>query len=197
MKTSVKDYLSSFIKLSPEIENEVLSIYENRSYKKMEHFMKCDSAADKIAFVREGILRAYETNCQGEEITISFYAAPCFALDFVAFQEGKSTTMNIQALTPAKLQIANINDVYTLNEKYAVLGKIHIKLLEDLYCYHKKRETSFILNSATERYLNFINTKQELFNTIPQHYIASYLGIKPQSLSRIRTKLSKQSPSDF
>ncbi len=192
MEINVKDYLSSFIKLCPEIENEVLSIYQDREYKKMEHFIKSNIAANKIAFVKEGVLRGYHINRSGEEITVGFFVAPCFALDFVSYYKGNTTAMNIQALTPVKLQVATIEDIYMINEKHHVLSKIHVKLLEELYCFHQEREASFILRSATERYLDFIEEKQELFNTIPQHYIASYLGIKPQSLSRIRKKLSTQ-----
>ncbi|MBQ0735569.1 Crp/Fnr family transcriptional regulator [Aquimarina celericrescens] len=183
------DYLSSIVKLDDTAKDKFLSIYKQEHLNKYEHFIEVNTGKAKLAFLKKGILRAYRISAEGEEITTRFFVAPCFVFDFVSFRKEVSSKINIQSLTSVELQTAYVDDFLKIRNCNNVLGKIHLRLLEELCYFHKVRETSLMLDSATERYLDFINTYKELSERIPQHYIASYLGIKPQSLSRIRKKI--------
>lgn len=98
--------------------------------------------------------------------------------------------MNIQVLTPSVLLSSDLDKLNILSEIYPVFHKFYRVIVEKAFAFQQERQVSFILHSATERYLQLIANRKQVFEQIPQHYIASYLGIKPQSLSRIRKNLA-------
>ncbi len=110
--------------------------------------------------------------------------------DTAGILEGNPTLQNICALEAGDIREANIREVEALGDKYPSILKLFIRFYEMIFAHSQKRQLSFIYESAEERYLNLFNLRPRVISEISLVYIASYLGIKPESLSRIRRKIA-------
>lgn len=125
-----------------------------------------------------------------DEITANFFFAPTFYGDVVAIKEKNPTRINLQALEEASVYKANIREVEAMGQKHTSILVFFIRFYENIHSFSQKRQLSFIYDSAEERYLKLFNERPKVIAEMPLNYIASYLGIKPESLSRIRKKLA-------
>lgn len=98
--------------------------------------------------------------------------------------------MNVQALKESECYECDIEELEALIKIYPNLLNVFFKLYESLLVTSKKRQQSLIFDTPKERYLNLFRERPNVIAEIPQHYIASYLGITPETLSRIRKKIS-------
>ena len=107
-----------------------------------------------------------------------------------SFISGEQALFNIQAIETSELILLSKENFQKVCETIPVFERFYRMLIQNAYVHSQKRISRIYKNSAEERYLNLIKEHPEIIQRIPQHYIASYLGIKPQSLSRIRKNLS-------
>jgi CRP-like cAMP-binding protein len=140
----------------------------------------------KIGFVINGLFRYYYNDFTGNERTKYFVKEYDFVFSLSSFIENKKSPLNIEALKDSKIIVAKSDDLYNLIQKNITWKSVYIKILENLYIKKEKREADFLLYNAKERYINFVKEYPILNTEIKQHYIASYLGITPESLSRIK-----------
>lgn len=107
-----------------------------------------------------------------------------------SFLTQKSTLENIQALENCSLLQLHFDDLQKIYKKYPTWESFFRQLLQEAYIETTKRVEGFITKSAEQRYNEFIVNRPDLIQRVPQQYIATYLGITPVSLSRIRGKIS-------
>lgn len=149
------------------------------------YFIREEDVCDRIGLVEKGLLRSYVTT-EDKEYNIEFYDKGSFASAFTSFLTKKPTEWTIQALEDTELTIISsklLDELYKRDSCWTEFGK-HIFELQTI----KKclREKSLIREDATARYFLFREQYKEIENRLPQHQIASYLGIQPETLSRIK-----------
>lgn len=145
-----------------------------------------------MAFVNDGCLREYTVDHKGEEHVIQFAIKDWWISDLTSFLSGSPSTHNIDALQDADILILEREARDNMLEAVPKMERFFRLLMESNYVAARRRITYSLSASAEERYLAFIKIYPELVEQVPQHHIASYLGITPQSLSRIRKELSSK-----
>jgi CRP/FNR family transcriptional regulator, cyclic AMP receptor protein len=139
-------------------------------------------------FINRGCVRIYFTNSEGQEVILSFAIENWWISDLVSFQDQKPSKMNIETLEETEMLMLNpaskekvLQDIPALERMYRLMVQRHLGTYQD-------RLFANIGLQAEERYHIFLQKYPSLSQRIPQHYIAAYLGISPEFLSRIRTR---------
>jgi CRP-like cAMP-binding protein len=156
--------------------------------RKDEYFSEAGRIPRQVGFVVEGVVRGCYYNNQGEEITRCFIAENNLVVDYVNFEANLASSEYLQACTDCKLVVFSKHDWEELSHIIVDWDKIKNKMVQ-LCMYQKSRKGPVISQDATTRYLEFLNNYPSLINRIPLAYIASYLGVTQQSLSRIRKNI--------
>lgn len=142
---------------------------------------------DKLYFLMDGVFRLYHEG-ENKDITLNFAFPKTLISSYTSFLTAAKSEFILQALTPCKylyITRSSLEELYSLTSCGHELGRV---LTEATFLYLSKRETAFLLKSPTQRYLDLFNEQPQLIQEIPQKYLASYIGITPQALSRIRAK---------
>ncbi|KFF02774.1 Crp/Fnr family transcriptional regulator [Chryseobacterium luteum] len=171
------------------LEKRHFEKFSNEMYtkivKKKEHLIIEGSVCKFIGVVTSGTLRSYIRN-NGEEFNNDFYLENSFVSAYTSYLTQMPTNCNIQALTDVEINYITYNQLNKLiaeDSDFLKLGKY----ISDNYFIRKcKRETSFLKNTASERLENLSTIFPGIEQQVSQYHIASYLGIKPESLSRIK-----------
>ena len=183
--------IRNLIPLSPAEAGIVTSLFKEKTYKKGDFFLKEGQICKQVGFVAKGLMRYY-INQDGEEKTYAFSQENNYVCNYESFLPQSPSSKNIQALEDSHVLVISHNDLqmfYTTvreGERFGrmVIGAVLIQLLEDL--------SSFYTDTPEHRYEKFIKDHPDLQQRISQYHIASYVGVKPQSLSRIRKRISSQ-----
>ena len=185
MNEALKDLFKS---LAPFEEAELDAaghLFKPETLKKGEFFSKSGLISDRIGFVNKGLLRSYY-NIKGKENTTFFQGTGSVAAALLSFLQMKPAIENIQALEDSELLIIQKKDLLELYErswKWQQVGRV---LIENYYVKMEQRIISLQTQSANERYRIFLKDFPELIQTVPLQYIASFLGMTPEPLSRAR-----------
>jgi len=143
----------------------------------------------QVFLIEEGCLRSW-FNDNGNDITFQFFFEGNFVSSFESFKNNRPCLYNIETLTPAVLYVAQRADIMrVLENDPEIKEQLNELLMQRLYHY-QKLFISRITHSPQRRYEELIKKQPQLINRVPQHYIATYLGITPVSLSRIKNKIA-------
>lgn len=142
-------------------------------------------------YVAEGCLRTYYMAPDGKEHTVQFAIADWWISDYTAFFNSSNALMHIECIQDATLYKISKNDMEQLYHNMPKLESYFRKKMERAFASFQKRIIANLSQTASERYLNFINTYPNIEQNVKNYHIASYLGITTQSLSRIRKELVK------
>lgn len=189
----LEGYLNTLRKMYPDLTSDevnfIISKVTITKLKAKELYLKAGEIQESIAFSFKGLLRTFYINDKGEEITIAFTKENSYATDYGAFINQKPSKYYIQTLESCLL----INMPYTIiQEGYAKFKNFekYGRLIAEKHLNRRQnRIESFLFDNAEERYLNFISQNRELLNRISLTHLSSYLGIKRQTLTRIRKRL--------
>jgi len=154
--------------------------------KKGEYFHRADKTCNKIGIVKSGLLKSFVYDENGNEKIIEFYSENSFVSAFTSFITQQITDWNIQSLENTELFIISkefLNQLYKRNNCWTTFG---LKIFETQTLKKCNREKSLLINSASERYNIFRKQYENIENRLSLNQIALYLGIQPESLSRIR-----------
>jgi len=141
-------------------------------------------------FVASGIMRNYYHNAAGDAITTDLNYAPRFFTSYNNFMNRSVSNEIIESVTDCELLRIRRDEVDILFENSVILKDFTIKYLEKVFQEERARIEELSTLTAEQRYLKFFNKAPHIFLNVPLQYIASYLGIKPETLSRIRKKTS-------
>jgi CRP-like cAMP-binding protein len=185
----MNDIFIEFLKnLAPfsEVElKQALPFFKTVTIKKNDFFLKAGHLSDRIGFVKSGFLRSF-IDMKNKETTIFFALPGSIILDLHSYLQNKPCRESIQALEYTELEIISKNDLYFLyngNWKWQQVGRL---LLEFYFITTEERAINLQCLTASELYEKFIVEYPEVIKTVPLNYIASYLGITPETLSRVR-----------
>ncbi len=181
------NYILQFGSLTKQQAELVMSKAEELSLKKDDHFSEAGKIPRQVGFIVEGVIRGYYYNNQGDEITRCFISENSLVADYVNFEAKAISSEYLQACTNCKLIVFSKQDWEDLSQ---INGWDIIKnKMVQLCMYQKSRKGPVISQDATARYKEFMENYPSLINRIPLVYVASYLGVTQQSLSRIRKNI--------
>jgi len=145
-----------------------------------------------IYILETGCVRYFTIN-DGKEFTHDIIEAPSSFASMYGIDPNEVSNVNIQALTDSDIYILQSEDIEYLNNKYPSFREIGARSFSEVAKNRIIQAGKIKMMSPKERYLDFLESRPELANLIPQYIIASYLGITPESLSRIRKRMYKSS----
>lgn len=184
----IRSSISSSVTLSEKEFEHFFSLLQLRSLKRKELLIKEGEVCSFTSFIVKGSLR-YFYIVDGNEHTGQFFFEKSWYTDYESFLSGKPSQQNIEALEKTELLLLEKKDLEMFYYQYPHFERFGRLMAERAYLGVRKRNEALTNQSAEERYLKLIQDRPKVFERIPQHYIASYLGIAPQSLSRIRKQL--------
>jgi CRP-like cAMP-binding protein len=156
-----------------------------------EVFLKAGAVADKAGFLKEGILRAFNADEQGNIITSYFYFVPNHDIVTLqtSFAENIPSVHTVEAITSCEIMYLEKNDLLQLYSKFHNFEKLGRIIAEKHYLETSKRAQSLQTMSARQLYKDFLAEAGDIVLHVPQNMIASYLGISQFTLSKIKNEL--------
>ncbi|MCG8388088.1 MAG: Crp/Fnr family transcriptional regulator [Cytophagales bacterium] len=151
--------------------------------------LKTGQVENYLSFIEKGIVRYYIPGDEND-LTFVFGFENSFISAYDSFLTRTPSTYHIESLADTvlwRLTYSDLQDIYAQTEIGNTVGRY---ASEELYLRKSKRELSLLHHTAEERYLNLLKEQPHLIQNIPLKYIASYIGITPQALSRIRQRIS-------
>lgn len=192
MTKQLYNYIQVINPIQEDTWNKLKVLFTEVSLKKGEYFIEDGTVARSIGFLTDGVIRAFYRNIEGVEYNKHFFTANTFMAAYSSLITQLPNLINLQAITDCTLLIANYKAIVQLYEQHHDLERFSRKLSESFFVSKEQREVQIVTLDADKRYLIFKKEFPGLEQLIPQYHIASYLGITPTQLSRIRKKLTRQ-----
>jgi CRP/FNR family transcriptional regulator, anaerobic regulatory protein len=165
----------------------VSALFHTHEMKKGDYFLKSGKACDKLSFIQNGLLRIY-TLQDGKEVTQWISSPGYFVTDLSSLMFDTPARWNIQALTDCSLFTIDKADYKNIGKLIPGWHELEKLFIAKCFTILEDRIHSHLSMSAEERYAYFFERNKELFNQVPLQYIASMLGMTPETFSRIRRK---------
>jgi len=187
----VREYIEKIAKVNDADWKLFSSFLKKQKIIKKHVFLKEGEVENQISFIEKGIVRLFiPAEDVEKETTFGF----CFKYEFVSafdsFLTRKPSLYQLETLTDTELWSISYDDLEVVYRKTEMGNLIGRYSAERLFLIKSKREQSLLFESASTRYLNLFKERPKLIEKIPLKYIASYIGITPQALSRIRRNIS-------
>ena len=187
MENRLFDFISKYVSLTEEEKNAIVSLDIFRPVKKGTTLLSEGQKSKDSYFVLEGCIRTYYV-LDSEEKTTAFYTE-MEALTPPCVISKTPSEYYVSCVEDSILTISNSDMEVEINSKFPKFESMCRILAEELLAKQRIDFDAFKTSSPEERYLNLMQSRPDLIQRVPQHQLASYLGIKPQSLSRLRARI--------
>ncbi len=185
------DYFSRLIPLSHEEKELVKAKFHPHLFLKKQFALQHGDVCEYFYFVVHGCLRLYMVDDKGVYHILQFATENYWILDLTSFHRKKPANLNIDALEDTTVLRINHSDLLDLYVKAPKFDRIFRVLLENHFMHQQQRMTQLFSSTAEERYQLFLDTYPHLLNRLSQVQIAAYLGVTPEFLSRVRSRMAK------
>jgi CRP-like cAMP-binding protein len=182
------NYTDRFVKFT-EADKELLALA--LTFKKVEaktELVVFDKPSDELFFILKGCVRKYYVK-DGEQITTNIVTENNFVGAFTSLITGSKSIETIECLEPLEILILSKRDLDRFYQEIPLMNEFIRKILEQTLIQFQRALTSFILDNPEERYEKLLSENPEILKRVPQHMLATYLGITATSLSRIRKRI--------
>lgn len=187
----IEQYIRSLVDFSDQEIETVLSKSKLIEVEKKTVLVGSGDICKEVYFVLKGCIRLYCIK-DGEDISECFFTEGIFASVHDSFISQKKARSFLETVEDCFLLSLSYDDLQLLYQEIPKMNELVRKAIEERFVYMQELFTSYILDTPEERYLKLIQYRPDIINRIPQHQIATFLGITPVSLSRIRNRLSKK-----
>lgn len=188
-------FFEKFNEVAPLTEEEKVLIkayITPKKLRKKQYLLQENDVCKYIAFVAKGALRAYTVSEKGTEHIVQFALEGWIVSDLFSFLTGEPATYNIDALEAADLLLISKtahDELLMKVPKYETWTRLQ---LTGAYIAMQRRLSSIISLNLEERYSFFTSLYPDIVQRVPQHMIASYMGLTPETLSRVRSRLAQK-----
>lgn len=185
------DYIKNGISISDEIQNKLKEIIVEKKVVKGDIILFENSIKKEHIFVVSGCLRSFYKAENGKEHTIQFAIKNWWISDYITLYTNDKSVLAIESLSHSKILVIDKNNLENFYKEYPQFETFLRRNFEKRLAVLQKRVLSLLTLSASEKYNQFINDYADFEKIIPNYQIASFLGITPESLSRIRKQRIK------
>lgn len=189
MSTALKTFISKYTTLSPEALEEITRKFKSRAIKKNECLLREGQTCRDLVFVQKGCLRLYYLK-DDIEVSVWFAFEQSSAIEMYSFISENPSAYFLQAIEDSEILYLPKTELTKLYQHHPKMQEMMRNFWEDVILNLINRFTALQKDSAEKRYLELMN-KPGYLQTIPQKYLASFIGVTPTSLSRIRKKIIK------
>jgi CRP-like cAMP-binding protein len=194
MYENLKEFCQKLIPFS-EKELDLIDVYfEQKTLKKKEFLLQDDSVCNFIAFISEGSIRHFHVK-NGDEKTCDISFEKMWVTDFQSFTHNNISIMNLQAMEDTTVFLIRKPNLYKLYQECPIYEKFGRLMAENVAQRATEIAMSLSSEKPEERFQNLLKKQPDLFQRIPQKYIANFLGISPESLSRIQKRIYENQKS--
>jgi CRP-like cAMP-binding protein len=191
MEDILFDFISKYVSLTEEEKNAILELNLFRTVKKGTILLEEGQKSKESYFVLKGCIRAYYV-LDSEEKTTAFYTEMDALTPHCVISKTPSQYY-ISCIEDTILLVSNTDMEVEINSKFPKFETLCKILAEELLAKERIDFDAFKTSSPEQRYLNLLEKRPDLIQRVPQHQLASFLGIKPQSLSRLRARVLEKS----
>ncbi|MFN8397828.1 MAG: Crp/Fnr family transcriptional regulator [Bacteroidia bacterium] len=184
-------YTDTFVGFSEAEKAMLASVLTFRKVDAKAELVSFDQQTDELFFLLKGCLRKYYLK-DGEQITIYLLTENNLVSAFDSLMTGSKSKEVIECLEPCELLVLKKADLERLYQQSPLMNEFVRKVLERTLIQFQQALTSFILDNPEERYKKMLARNPEILQRVPQHMLATYLGITATSLSRIRKRISEK-----
>ena len=190
MYSKLLKLLNQITVLEEEENKLVESSFKPLSLKKGDYFLQAGEINRHVGFLQKGLVR-YFVYKDGEESTFEFTKEGEFVADYQSFRNNTTSVQNIQAIEDCEMLIINKADLQSIFDSTKNGNLLGRHIIEHRFDVMVNQLLAIYMQNHEERYKNFMSHYADLSQRIPQYLIASYVGVKPPSLSRIRRRFAK------
>lgn len=190
--TDLTTYLTSNLDIDQSVISSIIKYCRTKKVLKEEFLLRENEHCQHTFFVERGLLRQFSIDEKGKEHIVSFAPENWFVTDRESAYFNQPSTYFIQALEDSRVVMIDEDFVQLLSKSIPSFTDFNNKLLHN-HIRHLQRRINLLLSAtAEERYLQFIKMYPDILLRVPQSMVASYLGITPESLSRVRKELARK-----
>lgn len=171
--------------------NAILATLTIRAFKKGQVLLKAGQISAEAYFVLDGCVRQYYL-VEGEEKTNNFFTQDQWVVSIKSLADGTPSDHYIDCCAPSVLVVGNREKEENLYRQFPKLETVSRKVMEKVFAEQQEIMASYLTDTPEKRYVKLLQSRPGLFQLVPQYQIASYIGVKPESLSRIRKRLGSK-----
>lgn len=189
---NIIDHISRYVHLDEHEQKQLISIIRTTRVKKRQFIDQPGFISSFRNYVYQGAFRSYLIDNEGKDHTIQIALEDWFISDFYSYITQTPATLYVEALEDSIIFQMKYEDIEGLCKEIHSLSEYFRITTERAFAYSRKRALANLSMTAEERYLDLLNRYPEMIQRIPQKIIASYLGMTPEFMSKIRARLAKK-----
>lgn len=182
----LQNFARRHVFLSPEEVAVLQSLFVHKKFRRHQYILQQGDVARYDNFIIKGLARTYQVDDKGQERILRFTPEEWWTGDMYSFLTGQPTQYNVDCLEDTEVLRITRENLESLYERVPQINKYFRQLYQNSIISYNQRLGSALSKSALERYHEFIERYPQIEQRVPNHQIAAYLGITPQSLSRLR-----------
>ncbi|MDJ1484181.1 Crp/Fnr family transcriptional regulator [Cytophagaceae bacterium YF14B1] len=187
----LREHIRSLFKLNEEEASVFLAEFIRKDLQKDDVFIAEGEICKKVGLIEKGLMVCtYHKN--GNEIIDEFAFENGFVTNYYSFLTGTPSEKTIRCIEDTTVYVISRQSLEKVSRHYAFIERMAGMMNERLFLRTHDRVKSMLLDTATERYQKLVAQRKDMVQRIPQYMLASYLHVKPETLSRIRKKLAKK-----
>lgn len=189
MKNILFQYMTRLTSLSEEEQQAIVEDIQIEQFKKGTVLFRQGEVPTKCYFILKGCVRQHSIDEAGKEVTSNFYTEEQAIAVFNHHKDDKSSEFTFTTVEDSVMVVGELNTEKDMYSKYTQLETMTRKMIEENFSQVQKEFADFIASSPEARFKALLMKRPSLIDRVPQHQLASYLGITPESLSRIKKRM--------
>ena len=186
----LESYISSFWNITGADLKMAASFFQQETIKKGTFYLKAGKICNSLSFLRSGLMRFYTIDDQGREVTQWISGKDGFVTELSGLMFNNASPSNIQALNDCECFTLSRTNYMAMEKSIPKWHQLEKLFIARCFIFMEQRVFSLLSMNAEDRYKWLFNYNPALFNEVPLQYLASMMGMTPETLSRIRKKLS-------